>query len=112
MFLDAMLRIQRRLLTRKIYAPLLQFLDPARLLKHASRRWTNFHRGTVLRVDNVANNETRISISHPSGIFSPVGREALAGGFRAAIEAGDAKDAEVVLIEASDERTEFRGRWS
>jgi len=111
-FLDAMLRIQRRLLARKIYAPLLQFVDPARLLKHATRRWTNFHRGTGLHAENLANNETRILLSHPPGIFSSMGREALAGGFRAAMEAGDADKVEVVLIEAGDERTEFRGRWS
>lgn len=111
-FLDSMLHMQRRLLNRKIYAPLLQLVDAPRLFKYAARRWNNFHRGTTLQVVNIISNEARISISHPQGLFSSLGREALAGGFRVAIEAGRSHEAEVVVIEASDERTDFRGRWS
>ncbi len=111
-FLDAMLGMQRRLLKRKIYAPLLQIVDPARLLKHAARRWTNFHRGATLQLNDLTKNEARISVEHPKGLFSPVGCRALAGGFRASIEAGDTHEAEVTVVEAGDERTVFLGRWS
>lgn len=110
-FLDMMLRLQRRLLKRKIYATLLQIVDPARLLKHAARRWTNFHRGATLHLDQLTTGEAHISVTHPRGLFSSLGRAALAGGFRAAIEAGRTHEAEVVVIETTDERTEFRGRW-
>jgi hypothetical protein len=111
-FLDLMLRMQRRLLGRKIYAPLLQLIDPSRLLKQAAKRWTNFHRGTTLEVTPVGDREARVGLPHPAGLFSTPGRRALAGGFRAAIEAGRTHEADVTVVEASAERTEFRLRWS
>lgn len=50
-------------------------------------------------------------IEHPSDLFSAVGTEALAGGFRAAIEAGRTADAQVVVAEVTPTRTDFHARW-
>ena len=111
-FLELMLRMQRRLLGRKIYAPLLQLFDPGRLLKQAAKRWTNFHRGAKLTVGQAGDQEVRVDISHPPGLFSTPGRHALAGGFRAAIEAGRTHEAEVDVVDAGTECTQFRLRWS
>lgn len=110
--LDSMLRMQRALLGGRIYAPLLQLLNPALLLRQASKRWTNFHRGTTLEVIRADAGEARVEVSHPKGLYSSLGRQALAGGFRAAIEASRSREREVVIVRAGSESTEFDLRWS
>ena len=110
--LDSMFQMQRTLLGGKIYAPLLQLLNPALLLRQASKRWTNFHRGTTLKVVRADAEEARVQVSHPEGLYSALGREALRGGFRAAIEASRSREHEVVIVHAGAERTEFELRWS
>ena len=110
-FLAVMLTMQRRLLRRKIYAPLLQLIDPSRLLMQAARRWANFHRGTKLEVERTADREARLWVTHPRGLYSPLGLRSLASGFRAAVEAARSHRAEVAIAEATPESTEFHARW-
>ena len=111
-FLAMMSAMQRRLLSSKIYAPLLQLVSPARLLKQASKRWTSFHQGTTLDVIAVEDTEARLRIEHPPGLFSAVGRRGLASGFCAAIEVARSQAGEVRVAEAGRDFTEFAARWS
>ena len=110
-FLEMMTGMQRDLLGRKIYAPLLQWVDPARLLHQAAKRWSNFHRGTSLEVERIDDDGARLSIVHPAALYSGAGCDALAGGFRAAVEAGRTAHADVVVAARTPTRTTFRAAW-
>ncbi len=111
-FLSTMLAMQRRLLGHKIYAPLLQLVSPARLLNQASKRWAKFHQGTALQVSPTRDNEVWLRVEHPPGMFSAVGRRALASGFRAAIEVARSENGDVEVAVAGPDFTEFRGHWT
>ncbi|MCB9703707.1 MAG: hypothetical protein H6711_17560 [Myxococcales bacterium] len=102
---------QRRLFAERIYAPLLQLLSPERLLRQAAKRWSNFHRGTTLTIAAEHGRGATALVSHPPGLFSPIGLESLALGFQAALEASSAKDARVIVNARGRDATTFEASW-
>jgi len=103
---------QRRLFSHRIYAPILQLVSPQRLLRQAPRRWSNFHRGTTLRVLEEGTGRAVLRIEHPPELFSATGLRSLAGGFRAAVDASRAKECDVLITEHDNGATTYRLRWS
>lgn len=111
-FMALMFSVQRDVLGGRIYAPLMQLISPARLLAHAARRWSNFHRGSRLIVERRSPTAARVTVEHPPRLYTEVGRLGLAQGFCAAIEASRGRDGAVELERADERRTIYRATWS
>lgn len=89
----------RTLFASPLYRILMTVVSPEAMLRHAGKRWGNFHRGSTLDLDGFADDGARVTLRFPEGLFDPLVLRGFAEAFAAALEAAHARDP-VVLIEA------------
>ena len=97
----AWMRASNRALFRSaLYRMLMTVASPEAMLRHAGRRWGNFHRGSTLELDGFSDEGARATLRFPPGVFDALLLRGFAEAFAAALEAAHAKEP-VVAIEAS-----------
>jgi hypothetical protein len=90
----------RALFASPLYKILMAVVSPEALLRHAGRRWSNFHRGSTLELDGFADDGARLTLRFPAGVFDALILRGFAEALAAALEAAHAKGP-VVDVEAS-----------
>jgi hypothetical protein len=103
---------QHKLFASKIYAVLMRWTSPKRMLATASQRWELFHRGTTLRIDDAGESWARLSLRTPPHLYDHVSRRGLTEGFRAALEMSSRFRCEIELVEDSPTVAQWRAAWT
>jgi hypothetical protein len=101
----------RRMMQEKIYHGLLALASPAFLLRGASSRWSNFHRGIELAVETTAEHEAVAILRFPSFLLNDMLARGLAAGIQAALEASRAKDLRFSVEPATDRSVRMSASW-
>jgi hypothetical protein len=89
----------RALFASPLYRILMTVVSPEAMLRHAGKRWSNFHRGSTLDLDGFADDGARVTLRFPAGLFDLLVLRGFAEAFAAALEAAHARDP-IVEIEA------------
>jgi hypothetical protein len=101
----------RALFASPLYRILMAVVSPGALLRHAGKRWGNFHRGSTLVLDGFADDGARLTLMFPSGVYDALLLRGFGEAFAAALEAARAKDP-VVEVDASGAGfARFLARW-
>lgn len=103
--------VNTALLGHALYRVLFAFTSPERLLVGTAKRWSAFHRGTVLSVVEHTPDTALVRIDFPPELYSPEMLHGLAAGLRAAIEVAGARGASTKLASSSPVRGEYWIRW-
>jgi hypothetical protein len=101
----------RRLMREKIYHGLLALTSPAFLLRGASSRWSNFHRGIELVVEQPGEREVAATLRFPSFLLNDMLARGLAAGIQAALEASRAKDLRFCVEATTDRSARMSASW-
>jgi hypothetical protein len=109
----AFARERNRMLFRSpAYRFLMEVLSPATLIRFGSQRWGNFHRGTSLDLEGVADDGVRFTLRFPEALLPPLMLRVYAQAFVAAFELARARFPDV-KVEAEDARSaRFLAIWS
>jgi hypothetical protein len=101
----------RALFARPLYRILMAAAAPEALLRHAGKRWGNFHRGSSLDFVGFSDDGVRLTLTHPPGLFDGPILQVFGQAFAAALEVAQAKDP---VVEVEVERPGFAryvARW-
>jgi hypothetical protein len=102
----------RALFRSPAYRFLMEVVSPAMLVKFASQRWGNFHRGITLEVGGVSDEGVRFLLRFPEALLPPLMIRVYAQAFVAALELAKARFPDV-RVEAEDARSaRFIAIWS
>jgi hypothetical protein len=91
----------RALFRNPAYRILMAVSSPATLLRGATMRWSNWHRGSTLEVEGVVDIGVRALLRFPPGLFDPLMLQVFGEAFVAGLELARAKNpaSKVELIE-------------
>lgn len=101
----------RALFARPLYRLLMAVASPETLLRHAGKRWENFHRGSDLAHDGVADDGVRLTLTFPAGVFDDFVLRGYGEAFAAALEAARAKDPLVEIEARGPGFARYVARW-
>lgn len=101
-----------RLISSPLYAILFKLVSPERVLRSASSRWAQFHRGIELGTPTFREREATIEMRCPRGLVPSFLAKAYATGFRAALEAAGGRHVRVELVDQAASGFTFRGTWT
>lgn len=101
----------RALFASPLYRLLMTVVSPEALLRHAGKRWSNFHRGSTLELDGFADDGVRLTLTFPAGVFDPLILGGFAEAFAAALEAARAKDPVVAIDASGPGFARYLARW-
>ncbi len=101
----------RRLFRSPAYRILMEVATPAQLLRFAGARWANWHRGTTLEVDGIADDGVRASLRFPPGLFDATLLGGLAEAFAAALELANAAAPRVTVVSREPGLAWFHASW-
>jgi hypothetical protein len=101
----------RRLFSSPAYRILMAVAAPAQLLRFAGARWGNWHRGTTLEVDGIADDGVRFSLAYPRGLLDGTMLRVYGEAFAAALELANARDVEVVVTAEDPGLARYRASW-
>lgn len=99
--------VQRALWASKIYAFMMRFVSPVRLLASTSQRWGQFHRGSELVSTRVGEDSAELRLIAPPRVYDEITMIGLTEGIRALLDCGSTPS-ELTLLE----RDATGGRWS
>ena len=80
------------------------------MLTTVQRRWCAFNRGTSV-VAMISGDAGRLCIDHPTGLFDPITRIAVAEALRATLDLSRAAAPKVMLGRCTPIRTEIHAAW-
>jgi hypothetical protein len=101
-----------RLFQSPAYRILMAVAGPAQLLRFAGARWANWHRGTTLEVDGIADDGVRASVRFPHGLFDRALLEVYAEAFTAALELANAAEPRVAVTAQEPGLARFHASWA
>jgi hypothetical protein len=101
----------RRLFSSPAYRILMAVAAPAQLLRFAGARWGNWHRGTTLEVDGIADDGVRFSLEYPRGLLDGTMLRVYGEAFAAALELANAPTPEVEVIAEEPGLARYRASW-
>jgi hypothetical protein len=101
----------RRMMEEKIYHGLLALASPTLLLRGASSRWSTFHRGIELVLDQTGEWEVSATLRFPSFLLNEMLARGLAAGIQAALEASRAKDLRFSVDAITDRSARMSATW-
>lgn len=103
---------QRKLWASKIYAVLMRWTSPHRLLSTGSQRWTLFHRGSTLNVEMATDGQAVVRLDHPVGLYDRVSRIGLTEGLRAALDMSTRYRSSIAEVDSSPTGARWIATWS
>lgn len=101
---------QRELWASKIYAFMMRFVSPVRLVTSASQRWGQFHRGSELAAERSGERSAILRLTVPPHIYDEVALVGLTEGLRAVIDSSGTTS-EFALVEADATGARWAVRW-
>ncbi|BDG06215.1 hypothetical protein [Anaeromyxobacter oryzae] len=101
-----------RLFSSPAYRILMAVMSPAQLLRFAGARWTNWHRGTTLEVEGIADDGVMASLRYPRGLFDPTILRVYGEAFTAALQMANAKEPAVTVVAEQPGLARYRASWS
>ncbi len=101
----------RRMFESPTYRILMVGTSPAALLRGADLRWANWHRGSTLEVEGIADDGVRLVVRFPRGLFDGLHLRVFAESFLAALDLSQARSPKVEIVEASAGFARYRARW-
>jgi hypothetical protein len=92
----------RSLFRNPAYRILMAVSSPATLIRGATMRWSNWHRGSTLEVEGVVDIGVRALLRFPPGLFDPLMLQVFGEAFVAGLELARAKNpaSKVELVDA------------
>lgn len=103
--------MNRRLLARPVYRILFALTSPETVLRGATARWGQMHRGTELRPHKVVEGEAVFRLTFPPGLVPAILARAYTTAYRAAIEMAGAIDATVTFADQTSTGCTFTAHW-
>lgn len=110
-FVDFCYQRQKTLFEGRLYRIMLALASPALLFRTAALRWTLFHRGTTLEVQQRSSTEARICVRHPPQMWDGLLADALMAGLRAVLDLSGADDPVLEVAERTPDALYLRGTW-
>jgi hypothetical protein len=101
----------RALFQSPAYRILMAVVSPASLVRFAARRWENWHRGTRLEAEDLADGGARLTLRFPPGLLDGLVLRAYAQAFEVALELSRAPAPAVHLAEEAPGRASFLACW-
>lgn len=101
----------RALFGSVLYKILMTVVSPEAMLRHAGRRWGNFHRGSTLELDGFSDDGARLTLRFPAGVFDGLLLRGFAEAFAAALEAAHAKEPVVGIEATAAGFARYLARW-
>lgn len=110
--LYAWIRAQNRALFESpAYRILMAVMSPGALVRFAGGRWANWHRGTTLEIEGVADDGVRGTLTFPRGLFDARLLRIFGEAFVAALQLASAVSPVVKVVEAGPESARYLVRW-
>lgn len=102
---------QSKLWSSKLYAFMMRFVSPQRLIASASARWEHFHRGTTLRATpGAAPHSAEMVLEGPAHVYDEITLLGLTEGVRALLDRS-AIDSTLTLVEWSATQARWVVHW-
>ncbi len=101
----------RAMFSSATYRILMAVASPGALLRFAGLRWSNWHRGSRLDVDGIADEGVRFGLTFPAGLFGPVMLRVFAAAFAAALDVARAPAPEVLVVGEGNGFARYLARW-
>jgi hypothetical protein len=101
----------RALFRSAAYRILMAVAAPAQLIRFAGARWANWHRGSTLEVEAIADDGVRCVLRHPPFLFDSTLHRVYAQAFLAALELAHAPNPSVHVATESTELVRYRAAW-
>ena len=101
----------RRMFESPTYRMLMVGSSPGALVRGAGLRWANWHRGSTLEVEGIADDGVRLALKYPRGLFDGLHLRLFAEAFLAALDLSRARDPRVEIVEAGASRARYRLTW-
>jgi len=102
----------REYLGSPLYRAAVRVLSPAMLVRGAALRWRHFHRGTLVRAQQIEPTLAHVKLSYPDHLFDPVIAREKGMAFQAATELSGAKDVRCEVLKYEPGQTRFALSWS
>lgn len=102
---------QRKLWSTKVYAMLMRWSSPQRLLASGSQRWGVFHRGSTLDFESAGEGRATLRLAHPFGLYDRLSRVGLVQGLRAAMDMSTRYRWSLVELGASPTGASWETTW-
>ncbi len=93
------------------YRILMQVSSPGMLVRSATQRWANWHRGSQLSVEGVADDGVRILLRFPDDLFDPVMIRVFGQAFLAALDTARVPSPDVSVLSEGRGFARFLARW-
>jgi hypothetical protein len=101
----------RALFRSAAYRILMAVASPAQLIRFAGARWGNWHRGSTLDIEGIADDGVRCVLRHPPFLFDSMLHRVYAEAFVAALELAHAPNPSVQVATESTELVRYRAAW-
>lgn len=101
---------QRALWASKIYAFMMRFISPGRLLASTSQRWGQFHRGSELVSIREGEDSAILRLTAPAYVYDEIAMIGLTEGMRAMLDCGSTPS-KLTLIERGPGGGCWTVRW-
>jgi hypothetical protein len=101
----------RRMFETPAYRILMATPSPAALLRGADVRWANWHRGSTLDVEGIADDGVRLAIRFPRALFDGLQLRVIAESFLAALDLTGAASPSAEIREAGPALVRYRVKW-
>ncbi len=101
----------RRMFESPTYRILMVGSSPAALLRGADLRWANWHRGSTLEVEGIADDGVRLVVRFPRGLFDGLQLRVFAESFLAALDLSQAHSPRVEIMQSGAGFARYRAAW-
>jgi hypothetical protein len=101
----------RRMFESPAYKILMAAPSPAGLLRGAELRWANWHRGSTLEVEGIADDGVRVALRFPRGLFDGLHLRIFAESFLAALDLSGTTNPRAEIVEAGPCLARYRVAW-
>jgi hypothetical protein len=101
----------RRAFESPAYRVLMAVATPGLLIRNAAGRWANFHRGSSLEVEGIADDGVHVGIRFPRGLFDGLHLRCFGGAMECALELSSARAAHADIVEAVPGYVRYRVAW-
>ena len=101
----------RRMFESPTYRLLMAGASPGALVRGAGLRWANWHRGSTLEVEGIADDGVRLALKFPPGIFDGLHLRVFAEAFLAALDVSRARSPRAEIVEGGASLARYRVTW-
>jgi hypothetical protein len=101
----------RALFRNPAYRILMSVSSPATLMRGASMRWSNWHRGSTLEVEGILDTGVRVVLRYPAGLFDELMLRVFGEAFAAGLELAHADSPTINVEPTSPGVATYMANW-